>query len=371
MLKDKVSNVRIAGNVRYYENLGYIIPKHTDNRGRLSVKRGTYLEVNIEDIPEKSEEKINIICDYCKRGYISKIIYYYGGHKEINKDCCYDCRYKKIEEIYLLKYGTTSLKVRSKIMGFKIGRHCLDGNVVYQCFIDKGFKPKFKPEDYVRCKDKLPYICPKHKDKGILYTSYDSFKDSITGCNYCACEMRHDEQRYSYDFVKQKFTDKNYSLITKDYINVDQDLEFICLEHEEYGVQTTSLWSVLNYDNNCTKCRYVLQSGDLHYNWRDGGAGKERNLVRNKEIYKTWREGVVQRDNHTCQCCNSKINIIETHHLYNFAEYPDLRFDVNNGTTLCNKCHNFNQIGSFHHTYGAKNNTPEQLWEYIQRRNNG
>jgi len=51
-----------------------------------------------------------------------------------------------------------------------------------------------------------------------------------------------------------------------------------------------------------------------------------------------WRIQVFERDNFTCVECGSKKNL-QAHHIKRWAEYPELRFDINNGTTLCKRCH--------------------------------
>ena len=81
--------------------------------------------------------------------------------------------------------------------------------------------------------------------------------------------------------------------------------------------------------------------------------------------YKHWRDSVFQRDLYTCQCCHKKIGkgvfvVLNAHHLCNWNDYIDKRYELDNGITLCEKCH----IG-FHSRYGKKNNTLEQYKEYI------
>lgn len=60
---------------------------------------------------------------------------------------------------------------------------------------------------------------------------------------------------------------------------------------------------------------------------------------RNSEAYKEWRDAVFKRDNYTCQMCGS-VEDLHAHHKMDFVEYPALRFDINNGMTLCRSCHN-------------------------------
>lgn len=65
-----------------------------------------------------------------------------------------------------------------------------------------------------------------------------------------------------------------------------------------------------------------------------GGSGAERNMPE----YIEWRRSVYQRDNYTCQKCGNKSDL-NAHHIKPWSGYPELRFDVNNGLTLCKDCH--------------------------------
>ena len=77
--------------------------------------------------------------------------------------------------------------------------------------------------------------------------------------------------------------------------------------------------------------------------------------------YKTWRKIIYERDNYYCQCCGKKgKGDLVAHHLDNYYEFKNKRTDVNNGVTLCIKCHK-----QFHHIYGVKHNTKEQFKEFI------
>ena len=55
--------------------------------------------------------------------------------------------------------------------------------------------------------------------------------------------------------------------------------------------------------------------------------------------YKEWRKTVFERDNYTCQMCGKRGVKINAHHKNAYAYYPDLRYDIDNGITLCVPCH--------------------------------
>ena len=57
-------------------------------------------------------------------------------------------------------------------------------------------------------------------------------------------------------------------------------------------------------------------------------------------IYAEWRKRVFSRDKHECQMpkCGYK-RALNAHHIVRWSDAAYLRFDINNGITLCWKCH--------------------------------
>lgn len=99
-------------------------------------------------------------------------------------------------------------------------------------------------------------------------------------------------------------------------------------------------------------------SGKKSYLWK-GGTTPENKRIRNSIEFRLWREAVFARDNWICQKSGIKGGKLHPHHIKNFAEFPELRFAIDNGITLSEKAHK-----EFHKKYGYKNNTKEQLNEF-------
>lgn len=59
----------------------------------------------------------------------------------------------------------------------------------------------------------------------------------------------------------------------------------------------------------------------------------------NSPRYKRWRDKVFRRDHYTCQLCGDK-GTLNAHHIKKKSRYPSLAHRVQNGITLCYKCHN-------------------------------
>lgn len=97
---------------------------------------------------------------------------------------------------------------------------------------------------------------------------------------------------------------------------------------------------ILPQSKRCIKC---FQKGSLGSNWK-GGITSLQEQIRHSIKYDIWRLGVFIRDNFTCQKCRIKKVYIEVHHIKPFHQiikennYKEL-WDINNGITLCKKCH--------------------------------
>ena len=84
--------------------------------------------------------------------------------------------------------------------------------------------------------------------------------------------------------------------------------------------------------------KHPAVSGEKHHLWK-GGRSKGYKTGYGSAEYKRWRTEVFLRDDFTCQDCKITGVYITAHHIKAFAHYPDLRFDIDNGKTLCEECH--------------------------------
>jgi len=83
--------------------------------------------------------------------------------------------------------------------------------------------------------------------------------------------------------------------------------------------------------------------GEKSPSWK-GGISPINERIRQSTEFKQWRAAVFARDKYTCQKCDAKHKVgsrpkLHPHHIKPFAKYPVLRFDVDNGLTLCEICH--------------------------------
>ncbi len=80
------------------------------------------------------------------------------------------------------------------------------------------------------------------------------------------------------------------------------------------------------------------QRGERHHNWK-GGITPIISALRKSKEYRHWRNTVLERDGFRCRKCHKYIKRLDIHHIFSFTLYPELRFDVRNGLSLCASCH--------------------------------
>ena len=79
-------------------------------------------------------------------------------------------------------------------------------------------------------------------------------------------------------------------------------------------------------------------SGENSYLWR-GGITSASIKIRHSFEMRQWREAVFARDNFTCLWCGQRGGELNADHIKPFALFPELRFELSNGRTLCIDCH--------------------------------
>lgn len=83
------------------------------------------------------------------------------------------------------------------------------------------------------------------------------------------------------------------------------------------------------------------ERGKKHWNWK-GGISKLSRIIRGRVEWKLWRAKVFERDDYTCRfpkCKTRRGSYLEPHHIVPRRIDNNLIFDINNGITLCKKCH--------------------------------
>ena len=86
------------------------------------------------------------------------------------------------------------------------------------------------------------------------------------------------------------------------------------------------------------KCNAKARKGNIAANWRNG-ATLLNQIIRTSTPFKIWREAVFKRDQYTCFFCGAYGKYLNAHHLKPFAKFPELRFAIDNGITVCKTCH--------------------------------
>lgn len=136
------------------------------------------------------------------------------------------------------------------------------------------------------------------------------------------------------------FCCKNCSLVYRNKYNNPAKLEYVRKLMSENakrrGVSHLMTIEVRQKQSNSIK-------GSKHWNWQ-GGKTKEQIFLRNRKETIEWRKAVFERDNYICQICNIKsgkgVKVkLNADHIKSWAFYPELRWDLNNGRTLCVACH--------------------------------
>lgn len=199
--------------------------------------------------------------------------------------------------------------------------------------------------------DPLFFVCSEGHE-----TSY-TFKvlKSLTKCKQCSrsCKRTLDE-------AKKVFEDHGYKLLATKYINGKTKMPALCPK----GHKVQASYTQMQQNGSCCKqCSIERHTGKNSPRWRHdlNETAREENY-RQKRSTKAnrWSKAIKRRDKKCVVCGSTKK--LHSHHLNAWATFPDQRFNISNGVTLCKCCHE-----AFHSYYGKGENTKEQYEEWVGR----
>lgn len=159
----------------------------------------------------------------------------------------------------------------------------------------------------------------------------------VKNCNTCKVEFS------SFQCAKRKFCSLSCSLKgNKNRLGKKHTLETLVnfksripWNKGKKGVQKWSEESKLKVSKTL---KLVAKRGPDNHAWK-GGITSSNVTIRTSHEYRQWRRKIFQRDDYTCQECGQRGGELNADHIKPFAYYPELRFDLSNGRTLCRECH--------------------------------
>lgn len=146
------------------------------------------------------------------------------------------------------------------------------------------------------------------------------------------CQKVFEVQPWAAKTGRKKFCSKACFFLGRELKGVFQSghPDFVPSERRGHSLETRAKMVVAN--------RKVARYGADHPLWT-GGAREQRKREMKGYLYRDWRTAVFTRDNWTCQFCGIRGGYLEADHIKPWCAFPDLRYTVENGRTVCKPCH--------------------------------
>jgi hypothetical protein len=200
---------------------------------------------------------------------------------------------------------------------------------------------RLKHNRQTTCSRKCSYEFRAKKTSEALHGRPSAFKGVKTGksswnktsgvhinCGHCGKDMRIEPNQEG----RKKFCSKACFFAGRELKNtfVHGHPDLVPVESRGHSEETKAKIREVSRNN----ARY----GPDHPLWKGGAREiRKREMIGHK--YRDWRTAVFSRDNWTCQCCGFRGGYLEADHIKPWCAFPDLRYDIDNGRTVCRPCH--------------------------------
>ena len=178
--------------------------------------------------------------------------------------------------------------------------------------------------EYKNNRQKLDYICPNGHQHSIKWNDWQQGHR----CFYCAVVAKP-----TIDFIKSEFEKEGYQLLTTEYINNRQKLDYICLNGHCYSI----IWNNWQQGERCPTCASnllsVSNSGKNNPNWQGGISYEPYCPIWKDQEYKA---DIRDRDGNMClnPYCFHTDRRLHVHHV----DYNKKNCALQNLITVCGGC---------------------------------
>ena len=158
-------------------------------------------------------------------------------------------------------------------------------------------------------------------------------------CQYCGVQFYKNKKTDIKAWKKQKYCSRN--CVDKARRGTKNSEESKLKVSSKMKGRKNSLGTVRSLEFKQHLSEYWTNNPN-HNHYIDGRSS-ERATSRRKEMgllpYREWRKSIFIRDNYTCVLCKQRGGKLVADHIKPWALFPEFRYDISNGRTLCHKCH--------------------------------
>ncbi len=207
-----------------------------------------------------------------------------------------------------------------------------------------------------KCSEKrVVRVCPIcEEEKSVLFTDVNKRKSTL--CKSCSRKISNFLEVVDKKFGRLLVVSMAFSKNGKQHVNCRCDCgKTVIVGIAELKTNSTRSCGCLLTD------LFSVWRGPLHPNYDHSITEEQRALSvkkrRNAEA-RRWHKEVLERDENACTICDAVDGLV-AHHLNGFKDNESLRYDVDNGVTLCWSCHN-----SFHQNFMGGYKIPCTLQDF-------
>jgi len=240
----KEVEVELKGiSIKYYENLGYTIPRRKDKKGRMTVPKGSKIIVKVKDLPRGSTYLVDVECDCCGKNIFQTN--YQSVKKILNK---YNNKYFCLNCVMKLFGGKNLQKTLLNKNGISLYQWCIENNRQDILNLWDYELNKCKPSEICYTTNKKYYFkCYRNlHDSFLVNINSLTNKGSTVFCLLCNSFAQWGVDNLGKDFLK-KYWDYKKNTVDPWRIRYGNHDSIIYLNCEIHGSYKTTC-------NNATRC---------------------------------------------------------------------------------------------------------------------